>query len=95
MELTEIFEAILLVILIAFFGYKVLSGVRSSKKFNREWSNVQDSEKEAFLKKKGTLSKWELGAFTKLPKPLAFIGNLLALAVILFIVVVATTIISQ
>ena len=95
MALTEIFEAILLVILIAFFGYKVLSGVRSSKKFNRKWTNVQDSDKEAFLKKKGTLSKWELGSFTKLPKPLALIGNLLALAVILFIALIAIAIISQ
>ena len=95
MELTEFFEAILLVLLIAFFGYKILSGVRSSKKFNREWSNVQDSDKESFLKGKGTLSKWELGSFTKLPKPLSFLGNLLALAVILFIVVVAVAIIWQ
>ncbi|MBO9492475.1 hypothetical protein J7384_19165 [Endozoicomonas sp. G2_1] len=95
MELTEILEAILLILLIAFFGYKVLSGVRASKKFNREWSNISDSQKEEFLKNKGTLSKWELGSFTKLPKPLACIGNLLALVVILFIVVVAAGIIFQ
>ena len=88
-------EAILLVLLIAFFGYKVLSGVRSSSKFNREWSNVNNSDKEAFLAKKGTLSKWELGSFSKLPKPFAFIGNLLALVVILFIVVLVVAIISQ
>jgi hypothetical protein len=95
MELTEMFEAALLILLIAFFGYKLLTGVRSSKKFNREWSNVQDSDKEAFLKSKGNLSKWELGSFTKLSKPLTFIGNMLALAVILFIVVVAVAMIFQ
>jgi hypothetical protein len=95
MELTEIFEAALLIFLIAFFGYKILSGIRSSKKFNRDWNNIQDSDKEAFLKNKGNLSKWELGSFTRLPKPLAFIGNMLALGVIFFIVVVAVAIISQ
>ncbi|MBB1346865.1 hypothetical protein [Pseudoalteromonas sp. SG45-2] len=95
MALPEIFEAIILILFIAFFGYKILAGVRSSKKFNREWNNVQDSDKEAFLKNKGNLSQWELGSFTKLPKPLAFIGNLLALAVILFIVLVVVVILSQ
>ncbi|MBW8182711.1 hypothetical protein [Shewanella nanhaiensis] len=95
MALTEFFEVILLVILIAIFGYKILSGVRSSKKFNSEWNTVQDSDKESFLKGKGALSKWELGSFTRLPKVLAFVGNLLALAVILFIVVVVVTIIWQ
>ena len=95
MELTELFEAIILILLIAFFGYKILSGVRSSKKFNSEWNKVQDSDKESFLNDKATLSKWELGSFTKLPKPLSFVGNFLALAVILFIVVVAVAIIWQ
>ncbi len=94
MALTEIFEAIILILFIAFFGYKLLSAVRSSRKFNREWSNVQGSDKEAFLKNKGSLSKSELGSFTKLSKPLSFIGNFLALAVILFIVVIAVAIIS-
>lgn len=94
MELTEILEATLLVLFIVFFGYKLFSGVRLSKKFNREWSNVQGGDKEAFLKNKGALSKWELGSFTKLPKPLAFIGNFLALAVIFFVVVVAVAIIA-
>ena len=95
MELTELFEGVLLVLLIAFFGYKILLGVRLSNKFNREWNNIHDSDKRAFLNKKGKLSKLELGSFTKLSKPLAFIGNMLALGVILFIVVVAVAIISQ
>jgi len=95
MELTKLFEVILLILVIVFIGYKLLIGVRSSQKFNRELSNLQDSDKEAFIKNKGNLSNWELGSFTKLSKPLAFLGNMLALAVILFIVAMAIAMILQ
>jgi hypothetical protein len=95
MELSKFFEVILLIVVIVFIGYKLLIGVRSSKKFNRELSNIQGSDKEAFIKNKGNLSNWELGSFTNLSKPLSFIGNMLALAVILFIVAMAITMILQ
>jgi len=93
--LYEIIEAVFYISLIAYFGYKLLSGIRTSRKFNRDWNSLQDSDKQAFLNKKGRLSDWELGSFTKLPMPIAFIGNLVALAVILLFVVVVVAIILK
>lgn len=78
----------LLICFVVYFGY------RKSNKFFKEYNKTPDEMKEIFLKdiikRKGPLGFWEGGAVTKLPNGLAWIGNFLAITVLVVILAMMT-----
>ncbi|MCG7569293.1 hypothetical protein EXT46_08050 [Pseudoalteromonas sp. CO325X] len=78
------------IVIVIFVGFILIKAVRHSRKVNKDFSQLDKPQKDELVELVNSNPKRYFlsgGSFTKLPKPLAVVGNILAICVILFFVV--------
>jgi hypothetical protein len=83
-------ESIIECLIVIIIGFVLIRMVRQSRKINKDLSKLNKDQRGELTELVNTNPKRYFvlgGSFTKLPLPLAILGNLLAFAVILLLLV--------